>query len=86
MDMDVFLNHPSEQHITHILTEEKIIAIIRQEAEGDKQEDDSVEIQKVSCQEALTKLDKLESFLLQQEGVYIDELLRTHKLKDVDNP
>ena len=35
------------------------------------------QIQKVSCQEAQNMLEKLEIFLLQQEGVHIGELLCT---------
>ena len=83
MDMNVFLNHPDEQQVVYALTEEEIIAGIMQEKDGDNPEDDSTEIQKVSCQEAFSMLDKLESFWLQQEGVYIAELLCTRKLKDV---
>ncbi|KAG8377334.1 hypothetical protein BUALT_Bualt08G0022400 [Buddleja alternifolia] len=68
----VFLDHPKEQQEVYALIEEEIIAGIRQEAQGDNQEDDSVEIEKVSCQEASSTLDQLKMFWIQQEGDCVD--------------
>lgn len=42
---NIFLSHPNEQQVMYALIEEEIIAAIRQ----DDHEDDSTEIQKVSC-------------------------------------
>ncbi|KAL6543547.1 hypothetical protein OROHE_010169 [Orobanche hederae] len=82
MEMDIFLNHPIEQQIVYALTDEEIIEGIRQENEENNPEDDSIEVQKVSCEEAIILLDKLEMFCVQQEGGHVDELMRTRKLKD----
>ncbi|KAL6519088.1 hypothetical protein OROMI_032911 [Orobanche minor] len=82
MEMDIFLNHPTEQQIVYALTDEEIIEEIRQENEENNQEDDSIEVQKVSCEEALSLLNKLKIFWVQQEGGHVDELMRTRKLKD----
>ncbi|KAL6532969.1 hypothetical protein OROMI_027081 [Orobanche minor] len=82
MEMDIFLNHPNEQQIVYALTDEEIIEGIRQENEENNPEGDSIEVQKVSCEEALSLLDKLEIFWVQQEGGHVDELMRTRKLKD----
>lgn len=38
---------------------------------------------KVSCQEALNMLEKLETVWLQEQDVHVDELLHTRKLRDV---
>ncbi|KAL6498450.1 hypothetical protein OROHE_026718 [Orobanche hederae] len=82
MEMDISLNHPIEQQIIYALTDEEIIERIRQENEKNTREDDSIEVQKVSCEEALSLLDKLEMFWVQQKGGHVDELMRSRKLKD----
>ncbi|KAL6560553.1 hypothetical protein OROGR_004112 [Orobanche gracilis] len=79
MEMDIFLSHPNEQQIVYALTNEEIIEGIRQENEENNPEDGSIEVQKVSCEEALSLLDKLEMFWVQQEGGHVDELMRTRK-------
>lgn len=48
MDINAFINHPSELQVGYALTEEEIINVIRQEEKEDNPEDDSTEIQKVS--------------------------------------
>ena len=48
LDINVFINHPSEQQVKYALTEEEIINAIRQEEKGDNLEDDSTKIQKIS--------------------------------------
>ena len=83
MDVNVFIKHPSERQVGYALTEEEIIDAIRQEEQGDNPEDDSTKIQKVVCQEAINILEKLEIFWLQEEDVYADQLIHTHKLKDM---
>ncbi|KAL6541699.1 hypothetical protein OROGR_011185 [Orobanche gracilis] len=65
MEMDIFLNHPNEQQIVYTLTDEEIIEGVRQENEENNPNDDSIEVQKVSCEEALSLLDKLEMFWVQ---------------------
>ncbi|XP_060968659.1 CENP-B homolog protein 2-like [Cannabis sativa] len=78
MDINDFLNHPSEQQVTYTLNEEEIITAIRQEVQlEDDLEDDSTELEKISCQEAFNMLEKLEIFWIQQEGAHISELLDT---------
>lgn len=46
----------------YALTKEEIITIIRQEDKENNFKNDSMEIQKVLCQEALNILEKLEIF------------------------
>ena len=62
MDINVFINHPSERQVKYALTEEEIIDAIRQEEKWDNPKDDSTKIQKVLCQEATNILEKLEIF------------------------
>lgn len=50
-DQYVFLNHPTEQQIVHILIEDEIMTSAKQEARGIiNPEDDSTEVLKISCQ------------------------------------
>ncbi|XP_065874733.1 CENP-B homolog protein 2-like [Euphorbia lathyris] len=84
MDINEFFDHPSEQQVTYTLSDEEIVAAIRQsEQEDNSMDDDSVEIEKISSQEAFNMLEKLEAFWIQQESVHASELLSTRKLKDV---
>ena len=48
LDINIFINHPSERQVRYALTEEEIINAIRQEEKGDNLEDDSTKIQKIS--------------------------------------
>ncbi|XP_065866608.1 CENP-B homolog protein 2-like [Euphorbia lathyris] len=83
MDINEFLDHPSEQQVTYTLSEEEIVAAIQNDQEDNPADDDSVEIENVTCQEAFNVLERLETFWIQQEGVHASELLRTRKFKDL---
>ncbi|KAL6503994.1 hypothetical protein OROGR_025917 [Orobanche gracilis] len=61
---------------------QKDFAMLLEKNEENNPENDSIGVQKVSCEEALSLLDKLKMFLVQQEGGHVEELMRTLKLKD----
>lgn len=83
MDIRNLLNYPAEQVVTYMTTEEEIV----QELSGpaglvDEDDDESMELPKITSKEAIKMMEKIELFLLQQSSNQDGNLALLRKLKD----
>ncbi|CAG8788776.1 8205_t:CDS:2 [Gigaspora margarita] len=76
MDLEEFINHPEEKETNEVLNDEEILAIVTniesektedEENGSDKEEDDSTEMRQITYHEALSAIEVLEQYLMQQD-------------------
>ncbi|CAG8847494.1 42370_t:CDS:1, partial [Gigaspora margarita] len=76
MDLDEFINHPEEKETNEVLNDKEILAIVTniepkktegEENGSDEEEDDSTEMCQITHHEALSAVEVLEQYLIQQD-------------------
>ncbi|KAI0999363.1 hypothetical protein K3495_g8832 [Podosphaera aphanis] len=83
MDIRNLLNYPASQAVAYTLTEEEIVQELREPADlADDDDDDSMELPKITAKEAIKMMEKLELFWLQQSNNQEGNLALLLKLKD----
>ncbi|KAI1000392.1 hypothetical protein K3495_g7803 [Podosphaera aphanis] len=83
MDIRNLLNYPAEQAVAYTLTEEEIVQELREPADlADEEDDDSMELPKITAKEAIKMMEKLKLFWLHQSHNQEGNLALLRKLKD----
>lgn len=93
MDLEEYINHPEEKESNEVLNDEEILALItnlepektkgdEEENESDEEEDDSTEMRQITHHEALSAVEVLEQYLMQQD---VGEVARSNHDQALSN-
>ncbi|BFI39717.1 hypothetical protein MPTK2_7g02490 [Marchantia polymorpha subsp. ruderalis] len=86
MNIQNLLNYPDEEIVTYKPTKEEIVANLKKlvvEIPGPEEEHDSEDLPKICPSDAISMLEKLQHFWLQQEKVHTENLLSIRSMMDV---
>ncbi|CAG8666659.1 10586_t:CDS:1 [Racocetra fulgida] len=78
MDLEEYINYPEEKKTNEVLNDKEILALVtnlkpeksndeEDKNKSDKEEDDSAEIHQITHHEALSAVEVLEHYLMQQD-------------------